>query len=296
MIALKSQSTKVPGVDEQPMIVNPGDVWPLPYRGSRYSVKQIEKKLSFCWSREDVVHCAERGPDGLIKAMIEHKKDSRGSIRITPHGEVITKRENEDGTYTTIFLGLLDGTFVFPGFDLDPIDAERGSLWPGLHFKHGEEFAVWVRDGNEDYLYWTYNGLYFRSTERYPELCAAYREMRPRCGRLYITEFGHVWINLPGSEISQEWAPRFRDLLDVEIEKLKESKNDILLQSLVNRLRATGNCYPVYLGRITDFDSGTPPRTHFSSKAKFASGGEDTDNDEEFTAAPWKKMTRDNHW
>jgi len=163
-------------------------------------------------------------------------------------------------------------------------------LWRGLHFKHGEEFAVWNREGNDDYLYWTHRGIYFRSTERYPELCAKVREIRPRCGRIYFTEYGHIWMNLPTGDISSMWKPRFRELFDED--KARLSRNDILLRSIAARKEAT-YAFPVYLGKTSDFDSGVPPRTHFTNNIYFGLGDENVEDGDEYDAESWKKMERD---
>jgi len=289
MSILKPEPTNVPGIDGEMFSINPGDLWPLPYRGSRYSLKKVGDQLKMCWSRLDIVHPSKSIPKGLIKAMVDYRHDSRGSFRITPHLEVITKRETENG-WGCVYLGKLEGVFLFPGFDLDPDDIQTGNIWRGLHFKHGEEFAVWNREGNNDYLYWSHRGLYFRSSEQYPEICAKVREIRPRCGRIYFTEYGHIWMNLPEGDVSFMWAPKFRDLLQKDKQLL--ATNDILLQSVFARKSATYT-FPIYLGRVSDFDSGIAPRTHFTAFGYFGSGDETVDDGDEFDANSWKKMQRD---
>ena len=292
MGSIRPDLANVLGVDEVGIDVSPGDLWPLPYRGSRYTVRKIGGRLRICWVRLDVVHPSDDLPAGFVKAMGKHKRNTRGRIVVTPHREVVARRESAPDRWESVYLGRLDGSISFPGFDLDPVGIEVGNLWPGLHFTHGEEFAVWNRDGNNDYLYWSKAGVYFRSTERYPELCAEVRRVRPRCGRVYFTETGHVWMNLPGGEVSHEFKPRFRDLLQQDMERLSDPSGDILLQSIVERVRATG-CYPIYLGRINDYDSGVAPRTHFSSGARFGMGGEDMYDGDVFDSKYWKRMTRD---
>ncbi len=291
MIALKDEPVIVPGIDGKSIMINPGDIWPLPYRGSRYTLRRIGNNLKMCWTRMDAVHCSESIPDGLIQAMVNYKRNSRGSFRVTPYKEVITKPIIDGDVGQPVYLGRFDGVYSFPGFNLDPTGIETGRLWPGLHFKHGEEFAVWNRGGNDNYLYWVRKGVYFRSIDKYPILCSKVREIRPRCGRVYFTEFDHVWMNLQGGEVSFEWDSRIKKLLQEDKQML--AKNDILLRSIVNRKSATGT-YPIYLGRISDFDSGLPPRTHFTAGARFGLGGEDVDDEDEFNSESWKKMQRDN--
>ncbi len=290
MASLISDPTTVPSIDGKVAEINPGDIWPLPYRGSRYRIRKIDASLKLCWTRYDIVHCSGSLPEGIIQAMVDHKLNSRGSLRVSPHKEAITKRQIGDGIWESVYLGKIDGVFLFDGFDLDPSKISTGNIWRGFHFKHGEQFAVWNRAGNEDYLYWTFRGLYFRTIDKYPELCAKVREIRPRCGRIYITEYGHIWMNLPINEVSDEWTSAFRELLSKD--KLVLAKNDILLQSVYDRLRAT-KMYPIYVGHISEFDSGFAPRTHFSSGARFGIGTEDAEDGDGFTGESWKKMRRD---
>lgn len=292
MTSILSQPTDVPVVDEKLVTVSPGDVWPLPHRGSRYTVKKVDGGLKVCWTRLDVKHDASSLPKDLIKAMGTHRGDQRGRFMVTPHGEVIARREIRDGVWQSVYLGILDGVLDFPGFELDPSGLKTGNLWPGLHFIHGEVFAVWNRAGNQDYLYWTGRGLYFRTIERYPDICAEVRRIRPRCGRIYITENGHIWMNLPGSEVSRSFQAGFFKLLAEDKKRLSDGKHDILLRSTYDRYSAT-NCYPVYLGRMSDFDSGNAPRTHFLAGARFGVGGEDAYDGDQFGGRSWRKMKRD---
>lgn len=266
------ESITVPSSDEIPVKIVPGDPWPLPYRGSKYSVNKIGNALKMSWSRMDFIFYVDAIPNGLISSMVEYKRDSRGSFRITPHGEVITKMIEDEYTYTPLYLGKLQGNFNFIGFDLNPQELEAGSIWTGLNFKHGEEFAVWNRDGNNDYLYWEKKGIKFRSTERYPELCAKVRGIRPKAGRVYFTEFGHIWMNLEINGASPEWSSIIHSKIENDMEKLKN--NDTLLRAIKLRIEQTGTI-PIYLGKIQDFDSGLPPRTHFSFGATFGRGLED---------------------
>ena len=289
MSTLLDEQTTVLGANGETINLNPGDAWPLPFRGSRYSLKKVDDRIKLCWTRLDVIHPSDEIPNGLIGAMEKFRNDTRGRIYVTPHKEVITKRQIGE-KYECVYLGKIDGVFSFPGFDLDPKNLQTGNLWRGLHFRHGEEFAVWNRAGNDDYLYWTHKGLYFRTTEKYPEICEQVREIRPRCGRIYITEFGHIWMNLPDNDISYMWAPKFKTLLQSDREYL--ATNDILLQSIFSRRSAT-YAFPVHLGRIEDFDSGIPPRTHFNSYGYFGRGGESEEDGDEYDSDSWKRMKRD---
>lgn len=275
MSTLLESTVTVPSSDENAVKIKPGDKWPLPYRGSRYSITRMGNSLKMSWSRMDVIHYSDSIPKGLISSMIANKRDSRGSFRVTPHKEVITKLIEDDNSATPLYLGKLDGDFNFNGFLLNPEKLETGSFWTGLNFMHGEEFAVWNRDRNDDYLYWEKRGIKFRSIDRYPELCAKVREIRPRAGRIYVTEFGHIWMNLEMGGASAQWSSIVSSRLKNDLELL--AHNDVLLRAIKLRIDETGTM-PIYLGKVEDFDCGSPPRTHFSFGANFGKGPEDEED------------------
>ena len=110
MSSLELESTTVPCIDGDLIKLQPGDHWPLPFRGSRYTLKAVDGRIKFCWTHMDKVYGAKMIPTGLIKAFSEHKKDTRGSLRITPHGEVITKVAQ---TGVPIYLGKIKGNLEF---------------------------------------------------------------------------------------------------------------------------------------------------------------------------------------
>ena len=45
------KSITVPSSDETLVKVAPGDPWPLPYRGSKYSINKIGNTLKMSWNR-----------------------------------------------------------------------------------------------------------------------------------------------------------------------------------------------------------------------------------------------------
>jgi hypothetical protein len=289
MSSLELESTTAPSIDGEPIEIHPGDCWPLPFRGSRYTLKAVEGRIKFCWSHMDKVYAAEKIPGGLLKAFGAYKLDTRGSLRITPHREVITKVAK---TWEPVYLGKIKDDLEFEGFNLNPEKYEVGRIWKGFHFKHGEVFAVWAREGSGDYLYWSKQGIYFRTIDEHPELCSRIREIRPRCGRLYITETGHIWMNLPATEISSEWLPTIRDYIEEDKAELANPKYDVVLKSLRDRVRNT-RCWPIHIGHVSDYDHGKAPRTHFKTTKHFGLGGEDVDDEDGYDADSWKRMKRD---
>ena len=277
------EPTTVPTADGLPTTVNTGERWPAPYRGSKYSVRRLVRSgksphYRLVWARQDkMVH--SRIPNGLLGLLRESRPEITGSIRITSHREVLCKRlDHSSGLWVPHYLGKLEGALEFDGFSLDPSGLEVGQFWRGFHFKHGETWAVWTRAGNGDYLHWSRKGVYFRSTETYPELCRLVREIRPRGGRIYITEHGHIWFNLNDKGVSRQWSRRVKELRSSDAILFRSDPAwDTLIESLSERIMVT-KLHPLYLGRIEDF--GGSPRTYFE-KIVFSSGTKNEDQDDE---------------
>ncbi len=93
------QSTEVPCSHGEVLIVNPGDKWPAPYRGSRYTIRRMKKEdgtfqYRFCWTRQGGIHHRSIFK-GLLRALREIRSDEvGGSIRITPWREVLCKKNS----------------------------------------------------------------------------------------------------------------------------------------------------------------------------------------------------------
>jgi len=69
-------------------------------------------------------------------------------------------------------------------------------MWDGFTFNHGERWAV----GINDKLIWKRPGYRFESAFDHEELIERYEKYRSTAGRLYINEYGHIWINVPRSK------------------------------------------------------------------------------------------------
>jgi hypothetical protein len=169
---------------------------------------------------------------------------------------------------------------------------ERLSIWPGFNFKCGETWAVWTRDRAGTHLYWSARGFYFRSTDEYPELVQAFLEVRPYGGRMYITEHGHVWINLPKNQVSDACAAPFARKIAEFMDSTSAGTRDVILRLVTERLGATG-CWPVYLGHISEFDSGSPPRTFYKDISAYQDTSDpETADEDPFDSDSWRKMMR----
>ena len=276
-------STQVPAIEGESEVINPGDRWPAPYRGSKYSVRRLVRsrektQYRWVWARKDkLIHSVV--PKGLILALREARPNLTGSIRITSHREVLCKKLNTTtGLWVPYYVGKLEGRLEFDGFDLDPDDLELGQFWRGLHFKHGETWSVWTRRGNADYLYWSRQGMYFRSVNPYPKLCKLLRSVRPRGGRIYITEHGHIWFNLTEQGTSYEYKNHIKEKMSGDFREFRSDDCwDTLIDSISERVTAT-KTRPLYLGHISEF--GEPPRTYFEGDI-FGQGTKNEDVDDE---------------
>lgn len=274
-------STQVPAFGGEIEVIDPGDKWPAPYRGSKYSLRRMRRRgdnvqYRLVWARKDKL-IQSAVPKGMIAALREIRSNLTGSIRITSHREVLCKKLSA-GLWVPHYVGKLEGNLEFDGFELDPDDLELGQFWRGLHFKHGETWSVWTRRGNADYLYWSKQDNYFRSINPYPKLCKLFRLVRPRGGRMYITEHGHIWMNLTERGTSYTYKKYIQEKMSDDIREFRSDDYwDTLIESIDERISAT-KTRPLYLGHISEF--GEPPRTYFEED-EFGQGTKNEDEDDE---------------
>jgi len=305
---LMLEPTSVPGPHGVVVTVKPGEWWLGPHRGSKYTLRTIleegegaRRRKVFLWIHQDQYESGEvaiihgsvdvaRLPAGFPKAMLSAGKPT-GSLRVTGASEVLTKVLDELGRWIPKYLGKLSGDWIFPGVDMNPTPKpEKLSVWTGFNFHCGETWAVWTRSGAGSYLYWSSRGFYFRSTEEYPELVKAYLEIRPYGGRLYVTEYGHIWMNLPRNQVSEGAKSLMERKISEFIDSTSSGERDMILSLVTARLKATG-CWPMYLGHISDFDSGNPPRTHFKDLSDYRDTIDpDSGDEDDFNDDSWKRM------
>lgn len=116
-------------------------------------------------------------------------------------------------------------------------------------------------------MVWKWRDYRFESAFDHSELVAAYDAYRPTPGRLYVTEYGHVWVNVPYDDIMPEKQNEIRDAIAAWRDNA-ESKGDSTSLRLVNRrLVATSSTddpadghLPIHLGHLRQFDGGVVPR------------------------------------
>ncbi len=245
--------------------VRPGEPWPAPYRGSRYTMRRGGGLTYVGWERDPLSVRAEPYPRQLADT-VRAVKGHNGSFRVTPHGAVITKVLRGGGTWwEPQYVGIYDEDLVFPGIDNAPATLTRGMYWTGLPFMHGEYWRVSPNSRLRNRLEWKSRGYVFSSTRGYPELFLACLDLRPGGGRIYITESGCVWMNVPDGDINPDHRTRLRRLQRSQLEDLKEARAYATLRLLRERIEATKGCRPLYVGRLAEFDHGEPPWTAFES-------------------------------
>ncbi|MBV0926226.1 hypothetical protein KTS45_18625 [Halomicroarcula limicola] len=273
---LTDETTTVPIADAQDVEIEPGMPWPSAYRGSRYSLvtSREHKQTVFQWKYNDLVAMVDP-PTGLLERLSELGKSrgsGKGSVRVTAGGEVLTKIESSEYAYANqapvdsgwipVYLGTLDGE---PDFDIQvnpEIEASNVTVWSGFPFNHGERWAV----SYDNRLIWKWQDYRFYSAFEHPELIEAYQEFRTTAGRLYINEYGHVFVNVPQQQVPESKKSELA-AIHSKWEQKTERQNDTAAQRLVTRrLKVTGGGnpeeghLPLYIGHLSQFDDGLIPR------------------------------------
>lgn len=289
---LADEPTSVPIAEGKDVQIEPGVPYPSPYRGSRYSIIDSRRRGTVLqWKYNDLVVHVE-SPDGLVERMEtlgKSRGSGKGSIRITAGREVLTKihsstysdsdRAPVDTGWIPVYLGQLVGDL---GFDItiDPESPDRDLwVWGGFPFNHGERWSV-SYDGR---LLWKWQDYRFYSAFEHSELVETYEKYRRIAGRLYINEFGHVFINVPRDDIptgEEELVER----VFAEWQEAVEKRGDTAAQRLVNRrLKVTGDGdpaeghLPLYIGHLSEFDDGTVPKPVVTDEEYYVAAAREED-------------------
>lgn len=277
MLTFDQTPTKVPISDSQSVSVGPGQPWPSAYRGSKYSLVSDEDfgdDAVVKWEQRDLSIFADP-PADLWSAMSgAGKQNGYGSFRVTAQGEVLTKVNADEYSnvdqapvstgWIPVYLGTMDGTLDFGSVELDPAPpSDEIAIWRGFPFKHGERWAV----SHDDKLIWKWRDYRFESTFEHPELVAAYNEYRPNPGRLYVTEHGHVWVNVPHDDVTQAKRAEVQQAIADWKQRAEDTESTSTLRLVNRRLVATSQSddpadgyLPIHLGHLRTFDKGLVPR------------------------------------
>jgi hypothetical protein len=285
-------ATKVPIAGGRTVTIESGQPWPSAYRGSRYSLVSDDDfdDPTIKWKQRDLTIYAESDPpSGLRRAIaLAGKTGGYGSFRVTAKGEVITKVEAEEDSdfdqapvssgWVPVYLGQLDGEIDFGSVDLNPAPPNGSvAVWRGLPFNHGERWSV-SHDGE---LVWNWRDYRFESAFDHAELVDAYDSYRPNPGRLYVTEHGHVWVNVPNDDIVRGRESEIRQAVASWKERAESNGNSSTLRLVNRRMVATSQSedpseghLPIHLGHLSQFDGGVVPRPVVDDESYYLAVGE----------------------
>lgn len=279
--SVERTSTRVPVSNGKQLTVEAGNPWPSAYRGSKYSIVSTQRHGDVVqWSHMGDIRAVTHVPDGLQEALRDlGKRNGHGSFKITASGEILTKVPADSYEQTMespvsrghvpVYVGMLDGDFDFEEFTNDPATASKGeiSVWAGLPFDHGE---TWIAC-NDDVLRWNWQDYYFESAFGHSEIVAAYKDLRPVGGRLYINEHGHIWANVDRDEV----PTHRKDDVGQAFADWQRSASPAEKRLVNRRLQRTesksveGGLLPVNLGHLSQFDDGLVPKPVVEDKAYF---------------------------
>lgn len=274
---VESQSTVVPIEGGEEVTIQPGDPWPSAYRGSKYSLVESRKRSRdkiVQWQYKDLRAVVEP-PPGLVQGLQSVGKSlatGKGSFRLTADREVLTKVQadqypkSDKAPHSTgwipVYVGRLNGRLGFDKLRNDP-DKTAPAIWDGLPFHHGETWSV----GVDDTLIWKQDQFRFESAFDHPELVETYQQFRSIAGRLYINEFGHIWVNAPADEVPDDREAEIRELFQAWRDAVERGGNSAALRLVTKRLEVTSRDgdlmnghLPLYVGHLSDFDGGLIPR------------------------------------
>jgi hypothetical protein len=267
--------TEVPIADGQDVSIEPSQPYPAPYRGSKYSVVDSRRHGTVLqWKYNDLVVHVEP-PGGLVdrlESLGKSRGSGKGSIRITAGQEVLTKIHSSNYPYIDqapvdtgwipVYLGRLTGDLDFD-IDIDPAPPDADLwVWGGFPFNHGESWGV----AHDDRLVWKWQDYRFYSAFGHADLVEKYQQYRVIAGRLYINEFGHIFINVARDEVPPGKEEAVEQVF-ADWQAAVERSGDTAAQRLVNRrLKVTGDgdptegLLPMYVGHLSEFDDGTVPK------------------------------------
>ena len=285
-----AEPTSVPIAGGKSVTIQPKQPWPSAYRGSRYSLVKSDdygssRDVTLKWEHRDLKIFAEP-PEGLRRMMAVAGKGGKGSFRITANGDIITKIHADDYSkldqapvsegWIPVYLGRFEGEVELKDVDMNPLPPSREvDVWTGLPFNHGERWSATV-DGE---LVWRWKDFEFRSLGDHSDLVEKYMNYRQNGGRLYVTEYGHVWGNAPLTK-SVPKQKRLKNAVLSWREKA-ERDDDVASLRLVNRrMTATGGgdpsegLVPIHLGHVSNFDDGVTPTPVVEDEAYYAVVGQ----------------------
>jgi len=291
---IRRTPTDIPIKGGRDVTIEAGKPWPSAYRGSKYSLVESRDR-----NRDHVARWQHKElpaystpPTGLLDAMQALGKSDgtgMGSFRITADGEVLTKvnaasyahsdqAPHSDG-WIAVYVGRLHGELGFVKININPSQStSEVKIWDGFPFNHGERWAV----GHNDKLIWKRPGYRFESAFDHSDLIEQYQKYRHTAGRLYINEYGHIWINVPRSEVPEEKEQKVEAMVDRWYDQVERQDDTTAKRLVTRRLKMTApdddpenGHLPVYIGNLSQFDNGVIPRPVVTDKSYFVDASHD---------------------
>lgn len=291
--SLQRTPTQVPLEGGEDVTIHPKDPWPSAYRGSEYSIIRSRKhrQLVMAWQYDDLQLFMEP-PDGLVEILREvGKGDGKGSFRITAGQDVIVKvpadgyvhidRAPVSSGWVPVYLGQLEGKPDVDEVNIDPPTptTPEVAVWEGFPFNHGETWAISVYEN----LIWKWEGgsrsYRFKSAFDHSDLIQRYQDYRRTPGRLYVTEFGHIWVNIPPDEVPEANQATINKMYEEWRQQASSQGKSAILRLVQRRLEATGDGdssfghLPVHIGHVSQFDDGVLPRVVVNDTRYFVEVG-----------------------
>lgn len=284
---IEQTGTTVPQEGNRSVAIDSGQPWPSTYRGSRYSVVSHDDYEGdvLKWEHRDLSVFASV-PNDLQQILSSlGKEDGRGSVRVTANREVLTKVHADryvdvaaapvDEGWIPVYVGRVEGALDFGEVETDPDPPGRDDVrvWRGFPFDNGERWSV-SHDGS---LVWRWRDYGFESAFDHPDIVATYRRFRDRPGRLYVSEDGHVWANVPNDDVAAGEEETVRTAVQRWKQRAEECGDSATLRLVNRRLVATSSGddpstghLPVHLGHLSQFDGGAIPTPIVDEQSYFA--------------------------
>jgi len=291
-----------PNINRTPTTVSPdgdlvvsiesGKPWPGVYRGSKYSLRRNGSGVDLYLSHRRL-ELEGTLPDGLMAALRDTGKSDGtglGSIRVSANRDVLTKVQADnypavdetlvDRGWIPVYIGKLSGSIDFPNVENDPDEGtlDPPCVWEGLPFNHGERWSIPASGGPEWRI--KLSQVYrFPSSNDHPDLTRTFRSFRPSGGRFRVNEHGHLWLELPNKKIQN--SAQLANTIETWYEDANDRGRNQLLQLIHRRLEATGNgdpnegLFPIYVGHISDYDSGELPTPIINDKTYYVAEAEE---------------------
>ena len=279
---LENLPSELPMGGERLYTVNPGEVYPAGYIGSKYSLRKIKGKYSLSLKSYSGNHVeAKKLPKNLLSTLSTLTGNYSGTIRIRWNGDTLLAPQKKNDP--TIYIGKMryseDSGKIFPGLDLDRKKDLSMSIYTGPQSSDdiGEKWSVsapgWIRPKLTRRK--KSNGKVHRTNTitGHPELINFIIHNTQGSGgkRFYVTNFGNIITYVDNNLLRGKGID-----LSQEVEKMNNeglfNASRFTFEKAKRQWDRTVKLYPkpetgamVNIGNIEDFDSGIGPQPDLST-------------------------------